>query len=295
MFLADDFSQDVIATLVQNMKLGTLQSCAVKTPLHGERREALLQDLAVLTGGEVCSIKKGDIALTWKIEQCGSAAKVKITKRKTHIINGDGDSESMMARIEQLRSEQSASPSEYDRSKIGERISRLTGGMTVIRVGAVTETEMRSKKRSIEDALSSTKSAIEEGVLPGGGAAYLHIANSILKEELSDPNIEEGEKAGYRVAVAALEAPFRILLKNSGFNPGIALESLRETQDHWWGFDVKSGTACDLDAVGITDPRKVLRTAWENAVSFATTVLKVQVAISPVQFEGEDLQPKQIG
>lgn len=304
--IADDFGSDVMATLIQNHiainHMGPaiedrdrFPICAVKTPLVGRKRMDVLEDIAVLTGADVCSRKKGDNPLKWMIAQCGSAAKVRVLKNRCEIINGDGSDDAIQQRVSQLRNEIQTSRSEFDRQKLQERLGRLVGGMTVIRVGAHTETELREKKRRMEDALSATRAAMEEGLVPGGGVALFQ-AGQILptsREELDFPD----HFPGYNVVRKAVEAPIRAIISNAGYEPAPVLNRLIEGEPNFSidvGFDVTSGEYKRFFEAGIVDPTKVMRCAFENAVSFATTVLMTSVAISEQDPEAARMQAKEI-
>lgn len=300
--IADDFGQDVMATLIQNhMGLNHMQMtpklpiCAVKTPLVGRNRFEVLKDIAALTGAEVCSRKKGDNPLTWTIEQCGSAAKFKASKSRCEIINGDGTDEQIAERVQQLRYEIQTTGSDFDRQKLQERLGRLVGGMTVIRVGAHTEVELREKKRRMEDALSATRAAMEEGLVPGGGVALFQ-AGQVLptqRHELDNPD----HLPGYNVVRKAVSAPIKAIISNAGYEASPVLATLAEGEPNFSldvGFDVTSGEYKRFFEEGIVDPTKVVRCAFENAVSFAVTVLMTAVAISEQDPEAARLQAKEI-
>jgi len=247
--------------------------CPVKSPLVGKKRREVLEDIAIMTGGEVCSREKGDNPLEWKIERCGSCRTFEVHKNKIKIIEGDGSDDEIEARVARLRHEIATSISEYDTQKLQERLGRLIGGITAIRVGAFTETEMREKKRRLEDALSATRASMEEGIVPGGGVALLR-AGQVLAEHKSL------YVSGVRVAKAATEACIRVLCESSGFEPGPVIARLLECENPYMGFDVTSGKMRDFMEAGIVDPLKVTRCAWENAISFARTVLMTEVAVS---------------
>lgn len=278
LFIADAFGQDVNATLLRNIpelrsRVGGFEYCAIKTPLVGRKRKDILEDIAVLTGAEICSKDKGDNPLTWKIPRCGSCTRVQVFRDKALITGGDGSSETISERVSRIRYEISESASEYDRQKLQERLGKLTGGITVIRVGAVTEVEMREKKRRIEDALSSTRAAIEEGLVPGGGTTLLRLGRSLDEHKAL-------YVSGSKVVKKALEAPIRALCRNSGVSHGEILSRISEDENWDLGYDVCSGTFVSFNEAGIMDPVKVLRLGLENAVSFAVTALMAAVAIT---------------
>lgn len=292
LFIADEFSKDVEATITQNSLIFQRQESpalligAVRTPLVGRKRKDILEDIAVLTGAEVCSLDKGDNPLQWKIAQCGTCARAKITRTQIELLEGDGKEEALQERVARLRHEIQEVTSDYDRQKLQERLSRLVGGMTILRVGATTEAELREKKRRMEDALSAVRAALEEGVVVGGGTA-LYLAGLCLPETPEEMGYYSALKAeklpGYRVAKRATEACLRMLCRNACLEPGSYLhrvaEKYEEIAEMRYGVDVMDGEIKDLLAQGIVDPVRVLRCAWESAVSFAVTVLMTEVAI----------------
>lgn len=304
LFLADSFGQDAMATLLRNLgdlraRVGGIDYCAVKTPLVGLKRKDILEDIAVLTGSQVCSQNKGDNPLKWKLDQCGSCAKVKIWKNRIEIMGGDGSDGAIEQRVARIRYEIETSPSEYDSQKLRERLGRLVGGMTIIRVGAHTEQEMREKKRRLEDALSAVRASIEEGVVPGGGVALFHAARLLPRgpQDLLEDPYWEGKTdllPGLRAAKRAAEAPLRAICENSGYEAGEVIGPLRDPDDWDVGFDVTDGTYKNFLLEGIVDPTKVVRCAWENAVSFAVTVLMTAVAISEQDPEAARMEAKEI-
>ncbi len=276
MIVAEDVEADALATLIVNRVRGSLSSVAVKAPGFGDRRKELLQDLATLTGGKVVSSELGHKLETVKLEDLGSATKIVVDKDSTAIIGGSGDKRAIADRVEHLRMEIRQSKSDYDKEKLQERLAKLTGGVALIRVGAATEAEVKSRKEALEDAVSATKAAVAEGVVPGGGLALLRAIDAVKLEEAS---CEGDERTGLRILARALEAPTRTIADNSGYDDGVVVERMRAgTGDQ--GFDAARGVYCDLVQAGIIDPTKVVRMALENAVSVASVLLLTEATMT---------------
>ncbi len=279
LIIAENVEGDALATLVVNRLRGVLQCCAVKAPAFGERRKAILQDIAILTGGKFFSEDLGVKIENIQLDELGTARRVIVEKEKTTIVEGGGRKEEIVARIQQIRKQIEETESDYDREKLEERLAKLAGGVAVIKVGAPTETELKERKHRFEDALNATKAAVEEGILPGGGAALLYVAN-----QLEEPQgTHRDELIGFRIVKRALEEPLRQIARNAGFDGSIISEQVRakqlETNSERFGFNVLTGEIEDLVKAGIVDPLKVVRTALENAVSIATLFLTTETLI----------------
>jgi chaperonin GroEL len=289
MIIAEDVDGEALATLVVNKLRGTFNALAVKAPGFGDRRKAMLQDIAILSGGTVISEEVGRKLDSATIEDLGRARLVKADKDTTIIVEGAGDRKAIQARIQQLRSQIETTTSDYDREKLQERIAKLAGGVAVIRVGAPTEPEMKERKARVEDALNATRAAVEEGIVPGGGVALL---NAIPALERTKTQFEE-ERMGLKVLSRALEEPLRQLANNAGEDGPVVVEHVRAVQreqdNGHYGYDVMGGGYIDLLAAGIIDPVKVTRTALENAVSVAGMILTTEALIADVP------EPKQNG
>ncbi len=267
--IAEDVDGEALATLVVNRVRGTLSSLAVKAPGFGDRRKAMLEDLAILTGGKVITAELGQKLENVRISDLGQCARVVSDKDRTTFIGGAGDKRAIAGRVEQLRRELLDTKSDYDRDKLQERLAKLTGGVAVIRVGAATEAELTSRKEAFEDAISATKAAVAEGIVPGCGLALLRAIDAVRLEEAA---CDGDERTGLKILERALEAPTRTIADNSGADDGVVVERMRAGKgDH--GFDAARGQFCDLVAAGIIDPTKVVRTGLENAVSVAGVLL----------------------
>jgi chaperonin GroEL len=279
LIIAENVEGDALATLVVNKLRGVLQCCAVKAPAFGERRKAILQDIAILTGGKFFSEDLGVKIETIQLEELGTARRVIVEKEKTTIVEGGGRKEEIAARIQQIRKQIEETESDYDREKLEERLAKLAGGVAVIKVGAPTETELKERKHRFEDALNATKAAVEEGILPGGGAALVYVASKLEEPKDSHPD----ERIGFRIVKRALEEPMRQIAENSGVDGSIIVEQVRtkqqETQNERFGFNALTGEIEDLVKAGIVDPLKVVRTALENAVSIATLFLTTEALV----------------
>ncbi len=280
--LAEDIDGEALATLVLNKLRGMLNVLAVKAPGFGDRRKAMLQDIAVLTGGTVITEELGRKLESVTINDLGKAGKVSATKDDTTVIEGQGDSDKIKGRIEEIKTEIDRSTSDYDKEKLQERLAKLSGGVAVIRVGAATETELKEKKHRVEDALSATRAAVEEGIVPGGGVALINALKSI--EKLSDK--EADINTGIKVVRKALEMPLRGISRNAGQEGAVVLEAVRREQEEAKndriGYDVISGEYVDMVEAGIIDPAKVTKGALENAASIAAMILTTEALITDV-------------
>ncbi|GMR09637.1 MAG: chaperonin GroEL [Anaerolineae bacterium] len=280
--IAEDIDGEALATLVLNKLRGMLNVLAVKAPGFGDRRKAMLQDIAVLTGGTVVTEELGRKLESVTINDLGKAGKVSSTKDDTTVIEGHGDSDKIKGRIEEIKVEIDRSTSDYDKEKLQERLAKLSGGVAVIRVGAATETELKEKKHRVEDALSATRAAVEEGIVPGGGVALINALKSI--EKLKDK--EEDINTGIKVVRTALEMPLRGIARNAGQEGAVVLEAVRrkqaEAENDRIGYDVISGEYVDMVEAGIIDPAKVTKGALENAASIAAMILTTEALITDI-------------
>jgi chaperonin GroEL len=270
---------EALATLVVNKLRGSLRCAAVKAPGFGDRRKAMLQDIAVLTGGQVIAEELGLRLENTTLRDLGAAKKVVLTKDDTTLIEGAGARTSIEARCDEIRSEIEKTTSDYDREKLEERLAKLAGGVAVIRVGAPSEAEMKRRKEAFEDAISSTKAAIAEGIVPGGGLALLRVVDAVIREERK---CEGDEATGLRILRHALEAPARQIAVNSGVDAGVVVDRLRGGSGTL-GFDARRGEYVDLVEAGIIDPTKVVRLALENAVSVASVLLLVEATLTEIE------------
>ena len=276
MIIADDVDGEALATLVVNKMRGVLNVCAVKAPAFGDRKAAMLQDIAVLTGGEMITSSLGMKLEDVKIEQLGSAGKVEITKDKTTIINGKGDRKDIDERVEGLQAVLKETTSDYDREKLQERIARLAAGVGVIKVGAATEVEMKERKDRVDDALHATRAAVEEGIVPGGGVALIRARKAI--EAMKG---EDGEQdAGIKIVLRAMEEPLRQIVKNAGYEPSVIVTKVVESEQEKFGFNAQTGEFGNMIMMGVLDPTKVTRCALQNAGSVASLILTTDCVIA---------------
>ena len=273
LIIAEDVEGEALATLVVNKLRGTLNIAAVKAPAFGDRRKAMLQDIAILTGGEVISEEKGIKLETADLNFLGQAKKVRITKDNTVIVDGLGEKDEIQARIGQIKNSIAETTSDYDREKLQERLAKLAGGVAVIKVGAATETEMKEKKLRIEDALNATKAAVEEGIVAGGGTILIQIA-----KDIEDFKLEGEEGLGVEIVKKALSAPLRQIVLNAGIDAGVVIEKVRNSENGI-GFDAAKEEYVDMVKAGIIDPAKVTRSAIQNAVSVSSILLTTEVAV----------------
>ena len=277
LIIAEDVEGDALSTLIVNRLRGTLNVVCVKAPGFGDRRKEMLQDIAILTGGQVISADVGLELKEAQLSMLGQARQVKVTKENTTIVNGAGSSEEIKARVAQIRSQIEVTTSDYDREKLQERLAKLAGGVAVIKVGAATEVEMKEKKLRIEDALNATRAAVEEGIVAGGGTAYL---NAIPAVEKLYAEVEGDEKTGVQIIARALTAPVKQIAANAGIDGSVVLEKIRESGKTGYGFDAYNETYCDMIPNGIVDPTKVTRSALENAASIASTLLTTEALVA---------------
>ena len=274
--MAEDVEGEALSTLLVNKLRGTLNVLCVKAPGFGDRRKEMLQDIAILTGAQVISSDYGQELHDADISMLGTARQVKAGKETTIIVDGGGSSDAIKERTAMIRNEYDRSTSEFDREKLQERLARLSGGVAVLRVGATTETEMKEKKLRIEDALNATRAAVEEGIVAGGGTAYV---NAITEVEKLIDQVEGDEKTGVQIICRALTAPLRQIATNAGLDASVILEKVRSSNETGYGFDAYKEVYCDMIANGIVDPTKVTRSALENAASISAMLLTTEALV----------------
>lgn len=279
LIIAEDIEGEALTTLVINRLRGTFTVVGVKAPGYGDRRKAMLQDIAILTGGTVISDELGLDLKETTMDQLGRAKSVKVQKENTIIVDGLGDKEEISARISQIRAQIEETTSEFDREKLQERLAKLAGGVAVIRVGAATETEMKENKLRMEDALAATKAAVEEGIVAGGGSAYIHAAKEVSKVVAE---LDGDEKTGANVILKALESPLFCIAHNAGLEGSVIVNKVKELEQGI-GFNVLTEKYVDMVADGILDPTKVARSALQNATSVASTFLTTEAAVAQVK------------
>ena len=275
--IAEDVEGEALSTLIVNRLRGTLNVVCVKAPGFGDRRKEMLQDIAILTGGQVISEELGLTLKDATVDMLGRARQVKVTKENTIIVDGMGDKQAIADRVAQIRAQISNTTSEYDREKLQERLAKLAGGVAVIKVGAATETEMKEKKLRIEDALNATKAAVEEGIVAGGGTIFVNIIPAVTALLA---NVESDEKTGVQIVAKALEEPIRQIAANAGLDGSVILEKVRTSGKNGYGFDAYKEEYCDMIASGIVDPAKVTRSALENAASVSGMVLTTESLVA---------------
>ena len=275
--IAEDVEGEALSTLIVNRLRGTLNVVCVKAPGFGDRRKEMLQDIAILTGGQVISEELGLTLKDATAEMLGRARQVKVTKENTIIVDGAGDKQAIADRVAQIRSQIGMTTSEYDKEKLQERLAKMAGGVAVIKVGAATETEMKEKKLRIEDALNATKAAVEEGIVAGGGTIYVNTIPAVTA--LLD-KVEGDEKTGVQIVAKALEEPIRQIAANAGLDGSVILEKVRTSGKNGYGFDAYKEEYCDMIASGIVDPAKVTRSALENAASVSGMVLTTESLVA---------------
>ncbi len=291
-FVAEDVEGEALATLVVNQLRGVLRSVAVKAPGFGDRRTAMLEDMAVLTGGQLVSEELGVKLESVQLSQLGRAERVVSDRDSTTIIGGAGDKAAIEGRIRQIRAQIEKTTSDYDREKLEERLAKLSGGVAVIRVGAPSEAEMKSKKEALDDAINSTKAAVAEGIVPGGGLALLRCTSAIAEEEAKS---EGDEKTGLEILHRALSAPTRQIAENSAVDGGVVVARMLDGEGNA-GFDAARIEYVDLVEAGIVDPTKVVRVALENAVSVASLLLLTEATMTELQEEEKQRQgPSEMG
>ncbi|MCI6756385.1 MAG: chaperonin GroEL [Lachnospiraceae bacterium] len=279
LIIAEDVDGEALTTLIVNNLRGTFNVVAVKAPGYGDRRKAMLQDIAILTGGQVISSEIGLELKDTTLEQLGHAKSVKVGKEKTVIVDGEGDKKDIADRVAQIKKEIADTKSDFDKEKLQERLAKLAGGVAVIRVGAATETEMKEEKYRMEDALNATRAAVEEGVIFGGGSAYIH---SIKKVEEATKDLEGDEKTGAKIVLKALEAPLYQIAVNAGLDGSVIVNKVKESKVGV-GFDAYKEEYVDMIADGILDPAKVTRSALQNATSVASSFLTTEAAVSTIK------------
>ena len=275
--IAEDVEGEALSTLIVNRLRGTLNVVCVKAPGFGDRRKEMLQDIAILTGGQVISEELGLTLKDATVDMLGRARQVKVTKENTIIVDGAGDKQAIADRVAQIRSQIGMTTSEYDKEKLQERLAKMAGGVAVIKVGAATETEMKEKKLRIEDALNATKAAVEEGIVAGGGTIYVNTIPAVTA--LLD-QVEGDEKTGVQIVAKALEEPIRQIAANAGLDGSVILEKVRSSGKNGYGFDAYKEEYCDMIASGIVDPAKVTRSALENAASVSGMVLTTESLVA---------------
>ncbi|UTC74122.1 chaperonin GroEL [Treponema sp. OMZ 792] len=278
LIIAEDVEGEALATLVVNSLRGALKTCAVKAPGFGDRRKEMLEDIAVLTGGQVVSEELGFKLEAAQISMLGQAKSIKIDKDNTMIIDGAGKSKDIKDRVSQIKAQLDATDSEYDSEKLRERLAKLSGGVAVIKIGAVTEVEMKEKKHRVEDALSATRAAIEEGIVAGGGLAMIQAISALEKADMS--SLTEDEKVGFKIVKRALEEPIRQIAENAGLDGAVIAEKAKEKKGI--GFDAAKMEWTDMVKAGIIDPAKVTRSALQNAASIASLLLTTECAITDI-------------
>ena len=281
LIIAEDVEGEALTTLIVNKLRGTFNVVAVKAPGYGDRRKAMLEDIAILTGGQVISSELGLELKEVTMDQLGRAKSVKVQKENTVIVDGEGEKEAIAARINQIKGQIEETTSDFDREKLQERLAKLAGGVAVIRVGAATETEMKEAKLRLEDALAATRAAVEEGIICGGGSAYIHASKEVAK--LAD-TLEGDEKTGAKIVLKALEAPLFHIAANAGLEGSVIINKVRESEVGV-GFDALKEEYVDMVKAGILDPAKVTRSALQNATSVASTLLTTESVVANIKEE----------
>ena len=276
LIICDDVEQEALSTLVLNKLRGVLNVVAVKAPGFGDKRKAMLEDIAILTGGEVITSELGLELKDTSIEQLGRAKQVKVQKENTIIVDGSGDKKAIAERVKQIKAQIEETKSEFDKENLQERLAKIAGGVAVIGVGAATEVEMKDKKLRIEDALSATRAAVEEGIVAGGGTALINVIPEVQKVAEKLP---EGEKLGAQIVLKALEEPLKQIAKNAGLEPAVILENVKKAEVGF-GFDARDEKYVDMKKAGIVDPTKVTRSALQNAESIASMVLTTESLVT---------------
>ena len=279
LIIAEDIEGEALTTLIVNKLRGTFNVVAVKAPGYGDRRKEMLKDIAILTGGQVISEEVGLELKDATMAQLGRAKSVKVQKENTIIVDGEGDKAAIAARVAQIKKQIEETTSDFDREKLQERLAKLAGGVAVIRVGAATETEMKEAKLRMEDALNATKAAVEEGIIGGGGSAYIHVSKKV--KEFAE-TLEGDEKTGAKIILKALEAPLAQIAKNAGLEGAVIVNKVRESEVGT-GFDAYNETYVDMVEKGILDPAKVTRSALQNATSVASTLLTTESVVSTIK------------
>jgi len=279
LIIAEDVEGEALTTLVINRLRGTFNVVAVKAPGYGDRRKAMLEDIAILTGGTVISDEVGLDLKETTLDQLGRAKSVKVQKENTVIVDGAGDQAAISARISQIKAQIEETTSDFDREKLQERLAKLAGGVAVVRVGAATETEMQEAKLRMEDALAATRAAVEEGIISGGGSAYIHASKKVAEMAAK---LEGDEKTGANIILKALEAPLFTIAYNAGLEGAVIINKVRESQPGV-GFNALTEEYVDMVQAGIVDPAKVTRSALQNATSVASTLLTTESVVSSIK------------
>jgi chaperonin GroEL len=279
LIIADDVEGEALTTLIVNRLRGTLKVVAVKAPGYGDNRKELLSDIAVLTGGQAVLSDLGMELKDVTIDMLGRAKSVKVTKDNTTIVDGNGDSEAIKERIAGIKRQAAETTSDYDHDKLMDRVAKLGGGVAVIRIGAATETEMKESKYRMEDALNATRAAVSEGIIAGGGSAYVHAQKAVLEVAAG---LEGDEKTGAEIVAKSLEAPLRTIVENAGLEGAVIVNKVK-TSDEGIGFDAVKETYVDMMKEGIIDPVKVTKSALLNAVSVASTLLTTEAAVADIK------------
>ena len=288
LIIAEDIEGEALTTLIVNKLRGTFNVVAVKAPGYGDRRKAMLEDIAILTGGQVISEELGLELKDTTLDMLGRAKSIKVQKENTVIVDGEGDKAAIEARIAQIRAQIEETTSEFDKEKLQERLAKLAGGVAVIRVGAATETEMKESKLRMEDALNATRAAVEEGIIAGGGSAYIHASKEVAK--LAD-TLEGDERTGAKVILKALEAPLYYIAANAGLEGAVIINKVKESEPGM-GFDAAKENYVNMVEAGILDPVKVTRSALQNATSVASTLLTTESVVANIK---EDVPPMPAG
>ena len=279
LIIAEDVEGEALTTLIVNKLRGTFNVAAVKAPGYGDRRKAMLEDIAILTGGQVISSELGLELKDAELEQLGRAKSVKVQKENTVIVDGVGDKAAIDARISQIKSQIEETTSDFDKEKLQERLAKLAGGVAVIRVGAATETEMKESKLRMEDALNATRAAVEEGIIAGGGSAYIHASKKVADFAAT---LEGDEKTGAKVILKALESPLFFIAANAGLEGAVIINKVKDS-DVGIGFDATAEEYVDMVKAGILDPVKVTRSALQNATSVAATLLTTESVVANIK------------
>src|SRR5213080_3781261 len=277
LIIAEDVEGEALATLVVNKLRGTFTGVAVKAPGFGDRRKRTLEDIAILTGGEVITEEMGLKLENTQLSQLGRARRVVVAKDTTTIVDGNGDTEAIKGRINQIKAEIETTDSDFDREKLQERLAKLSGGVAVVKVGAATETEMKEKKHRVEDALQATRAALEEGIVPGGGVALIEASSAIKEDAFSD----DDERTGARIVLRSLEEPLRQIAENSGLEGSVVVNDVRKAKKGF-GLNAASGEIVDLVAEGVIDPAMVTRSALQNAASIAKNILTTEAIVAEI-------------
>ncbi len=280
LIIAEDVEGEALTTLVLNKLRGTFVCVAVKAPGFGDRRKEMLRDIAILTGGQVITSELGLELKDATLDQLGRARQIKVNKENTIIVGGAGSSDEIKSRINQIKAAIETTTSDFDREKLQERLAKLSGGVAVIKVGAATEVEMKEKKLRIEDALNATKAAVEEGILPGGGTAYMNVIKDV--EKLVE-TVDGDERTGVKIILKGLEAPLYQIAQNAGHDGAVIVDKVKSSDKKGWGFDAYNEVYCDMMGAGIVDPTKVTRSALQNAASIASTILTTESVVADIK------------